>query len=310
MPKPGNRTDVQRMEVASTRAGQRLDNFLSAQLKGAPRSLIYRLIRTGQVRVNGGRAKPDTRLQAGDEVRIPPVSAPRKGALAVPDSAIQSIARTILHDDEDLLVVNKPSGMAVHAGSGLNWGLIDVLRALRPQDAPELVHRLDRETSGCLLVAKNTQVARQLGDQFRKRETEKRYLCLMDGRMPEARLEVDQPLQKAERSGERYMRVAEAGKTARTAFSELQVYGGRSFTEAVPHTGRTHQIRAHAAFLELPLAGDRRYLPKGRIEAWHNRGLERLFLHAHFLSFLAPSGELLEVHAPLPDDLRDVLNRL
>jgi 23S rRNA pseudouridine955/2504/2580 synthase len=310
MSKQSIKTPVQIVSVDDGRDGQRLDNFLAGRLKGVPRSLIYRLIRTGQVRINGGRAKPATRLQAGDKVRIPPARMAGDTSVTLPDWAIGAIAERIIHEQDELLVLNKPAGMAVHSGSGLSWGVIDVLRHLRPNDEFELVHRLDRDTSGCLLLACGGKALRQLGAQFRSGEIGKRYLCLLDGRLQQARVEVDQPIARSEYRGERQMIVAVGGKDALTTFRLLEHYGKCSFAEAELHTGRSHQIRVHAQWLELSLAGEDRYASRKRAEWWLKKGLARIFLHAHQIQIPRQDGDPLLVNAPLPDELRRVLDSL
>jgi 23S rRNA pseudouridine955/2504/2580 synthase len=290
--------------------GQRVDNFLAGLLTGAPRSLIYKIIRTGQVRVNGGRVKASTRLEAGDQVRIPPVQIISSAKQQVPAAAVKAMAEAILFENGDHLVINKPSGIAVHGGSGVSWGVIDAMRALRPGQDMELVHRLDRETSGCLVLATNKGSMRELQRQFRCGEVEKAYLCLMGGRMPEPRMSVDQPLLRSERAGERFMQVDPAGKPAWTEFRLLEHRDEASYAEAVITTGRTHQIRAHAAFLGMPLAGDARYGTQEQLNIWRQRGLNRLFLHAHRLTVFDQQGNPLHFTCPLPDDLRGVLDRL
>lgn len=301
---------VNYVEVSKDRDGQRLDNFLSARLKGLPRSVIYRIIRTGQVRVNGGRAKPATRLETGDMVRIPPASVRESKPGEVPPAVIELINHSICYEGHGIMVVNKPAGMAVHAGSGLTWGVIDVVRAMRPGANVDLVHRLDRETSGCLLLALDGEALRELNTQIKNDQIEKRYLCLMDGKLGQDRFEVDEPLGKYERSGEHFMRVDPEGKPAHTTFRRLQDYGDYSFAEAQLHTGRTHQIRVHAAHLGLPLVGDRRYSPPARQKFWKAKGLKRMFLHAHQLRFYTRDGEEQLVNSQLPQDLSELLEKL
>jgi 23S rRNA pseudouridine955/2504/2580 synthase len=310
MSKDKIKTGVQIVEVTAGKDGQRLDNFLSARLKGAPRSLIYRIIRKGQVRINGGRVKPATRVAAGDMIRIPPVRTSEDGPVDLPGWAISSISESIIFEHADLLVLNKPTGMAVHAGSGLTWGVIDVLRHLRPGTEIELVHRLDRGTSGCLLLAKGGQALRRLGNQFQKGEIGKRYLCLLDGQLKAARVEVDQPIGRSERGGERHMAVDKEGKPAQTTFRFLEQYGDFSFVEAELHTGRSHQIRVHAQWLGLPLAGEERYAERNRSNWWREQGLCRIFLHAHQVEIPQKNSEPLLLSAPLPQDLNQVLDKL
>lgn len=305
-----NSQGARTVEVDQGRDGQRLDNFVTNQLPGIPRSLVYRLIRTGQVRINGGRAKPASRLSHGDLVRIPParVASPRQGE--APESVVRSLDRLVLAEHPDYLVVNKESGMAVHGGSGLAWGLVDALRQRYEGEDVELVHRLDRETSGCLLVARNRPALRELRQQFAGHRVEKRYLCLLDGRFREDKWVVDEPLVAIERGGERMMAVGEDGKPAQTTFSLLGHYGDYSYVEAIPTTGRTHQIRVHALHLGLPIAGDTRYASKAQCRKARKRGLRRLFLHAHALKFEYPQGEIQQFAIPLPAELREFMDSL
>ncbi len=303
-------TAVSHVEVPQDRAGQRLDNFLSARLKGLPRSVIYRIIRTGQVRVNGGRAKPATRLEAGDVVRVPPVSVREAKPGQVPPAVLKLLSGAICYEAHGTMVIDKPAGMAVHAGSGLSWGVIDAVRELRPGMNVDLVHRLDRETSGCLLLALNGDTLRELHEQMNNDRVEKRYLCLMDGRLKEDVVTVNEPIGQYKRGGERFMRVDPDGKPAATTFRLLQAYGNYSFVEATLHTGRTHQIRVHAAHLEMPLAGDKRYSPGKRQKFWAGKGCKRLFLHAHQLRFYTRDGDQQLVSSVLPGELRQLLEIL
>ena len=299
---------VRHVEVPEARAGQRLDNFLMSQLAGVPRSVIYRLIRTGQVRVNGKRAKPMAKLAAGDQVRVPPVRQDRAARPRVPDEVVTQLEAAVLYDDQGLLALDKPCGLAVHAGSGVRWGVVDALRQSRQDDDIGLVHRLDRETSGLLLLAKDPASLKRAQAQFRERSTTKKYFALLEGRLPQELLEVDEPLIKTQRGGERYMVVDPAGKRAVTRFRVLEAFPGSVFVEAEPITGRTHQIRAHAAFLGAPCAGDPRYSDAASLAAWKRRGLERLFLHAHALTLDDARGERLHLSCPLPAELAGVLD--
>jgi 23S rRNA pseudouridine955/2504/2580 synthase len=301
---------VRLVRVDADRQGQRLDNFLSGLLKGVPKSAVYRMIRTGQVRINGGRAKPTARLAQGDEVRVPPARTRESQDVPVSESVRRQVRDAILYEDRDLVVVNKPAGMAVHAGSGLPWGLIDALRQDRPDEYLELAHRLDRETSGCLVLARNGPALNHLSAQFREGSVSKFYLCLMDGRLPEDLVEVDAPLARSDAESLGPVAVQEHGKQARTRFRLLQRFREGSYVEAELLTGRTHQIRAHARHIGLPLAGDAKYADREAVKRWKRRGLGRLFLHAHRLGLDAPSGERMEFAAPLPDSLREVLDRL
>lgn len=301
---------VRIIEVGEARAGQRLDNFLAAQLPGLPRSALYRIIRTGQVRINGGRCKPMQKLVAGDQVRIPPLRTGTPATARVPDAVVNELQSRILFENDDLLACDKPAGVAVHGGSGVAWGVIDAFRQARPGTEPDLVHRLDRETSGLLLLGKHPQATRFLQQQFRLRETTKRYFALLDGRLPEDRVLVDQPLSKTVRGGERFMVAGPVGQAAQTEFRRLENRGRATFVEALPVTGRTHQIRAHAVYLGMACAGDPRYAEPQRLDWWRKRGLDRLFLHAHALEVTTPDGEVLHLSCPLPAELARVLDAL
>jgi 23S rRNA pseudouridine955/2504/2580 synthase len=296
------------VRVSKDRDAQRLDNFLMAQLPGLPRSAVYKIVRTGQVRINGKRAKPFTKLKSGDEVRIPPVKLEHRDKANVPGPVLEQIENCIISEDRDLIVCNKPAGIAVHGGSGLRWGLIEALRQSRDDAGLDLVHRLDRETSGILLVAKNGTALRDLQAKFARRETTKSYLALLHGRLPGDLWTVDEPLLKQEVGGEHFMVVDPDGKPSQTRFRRIEHYGDATFVEATPITGRTHQIRAHAVFLDAPIAGDARYLSEESLALWRRRGLERLFLHAHSLELDGADGESLHFSCPLPDELNDFLN--
>lgn len=305
-----NKTSVRLVKVSADREGQRLDNFLSTRLKGLPRSALYRMIRTGQVRINAGRCKPSTRLREGDEVRIPPARIREHGAILISDQVCKQIRDAALFKNSEILVLNKPSGMAVHAGSGLPWGLIDVVRQLHPGEYCELAHRLDRETSGCLVLARNGKALKHLTGLFRDGRVQKFYLCLLDGEMKEPMLNVDAPLKKVQAGTERQIEVNAAGKPALTRFRRLHSYAGCTYAEAELLTGRTHQIRVHARHIGMPLAGEARYASKESVKQWKKKGLHRIFLHAQRLSFETSSGEGLEFNAPLPENLKAVLDRL
>ena len=310
MPNQNKSSGAHLVLVDGDRAGQRLDNFLSARLKGVPKSAIYRMIRTGQVRINGGRCKAASRLEEGDKVRVPPAHTREKGEFVISEQVCRQIEDAIIHEDQDVLVLNKPSGMAVHSGSGLPWGLIDAVRQVRQGEFIELVHRLDRQTSGCLILARSGPSLNHVSAQFRDGHADKRYLCLLDGLMRETTIEVDAPLIKVESGSQSRVEVSEDGKPALTRFRLLQKYSDSSYAEVELFSGRTHQIRAHAKHIGLPLAGDDRYTSRESIRKWKKRRLSRTFLHAHRLELELPSGNRLSVDAPLPPPLRKVLDGL
>lgn len=306
-------TAVRHREVDSERAGQRLDNYLLGELKGVPRSHVYRLIRSGQVRVNSGRTSPSYRLKAGDRVRVPPVGtrAPRE-AVATPDR-LDWLRERILYEDARVLVLDKPAGLAVHGGSSVSLGVIEALRLLRPEAKDlELVHRLDRGTSGCLVLAKRRSALRVLHELLREGQVDKRYLTLVKGPWPEGTTEIDAPLVTRRVGGEARVKVDDSGKEARSTFRALDRFGKTaSLLEVAIDTGRTHQIRVHAAHLGHPVAGDERYGDKDFNEYLKSFGLTRMFLHAHSSSFDWPdTGEPFNASAPLPDDLKAVLTAL
>ncbi len=294
-------------------AGQRLDNFLLRHLKGVPRTAVYRLLRTGQVRVNGGRAKPDRRIESGDKVRLPPVrldDAPRPGVPSAAQRAL--IDASILHEDKDVLVLDKPGGVAVHGGSGISFGVIEVLRALRPDATLELAHRLDRDTSGVLVLAKRRPALRKLHAAFREGTVEKRYLALLGGRWEHGSVTVAAALKRNQiKGGERIVRVdSDDGKPSLSHFHPLDLFREASFMEVKIETGRTHQIRVHAAHLGHPVAGDDKYGDHELNRRFKTLGLKRMFLHASSLSMPHPNGDVLSVSAPLPDDLKAVIDAL
>ena len=304
-------TGVQTLEVGPERDGQRIDNALAALLKGVPRSLIYRLLRTGQVRVNGKRAKPDTRLSEGDRLRIPPVRVARREDSSAPTPAlVRQLADSVIFEDRDFLVIDKPAGIASHGGSGVSFGAIELLRAARPREHLELAHRLDRDTSGVLVFARTRQGLSGLQALIRDGEVEKQYLCLLTGKLERAKFDVNAPLRKSVLSaGERMVRVDEEGKPALTFFREIERYREGSLVEATLDTGRTHQIRVHAAHVGHPVAGDPKYGDREANKRFRELGLKRLFLHAARFEFEL-GDRAWSFSAPLPQDLRAVLDRL
>jgi 23S rRNA pseudouridine955/2504/2580 synthase len=299
--------------VTDEESQRRLDNFLVSRLKGVPRTHVYRIIRSGEVRVNSRRASPEQRLDSGDRVRIPPVQlGPLGRTRQIRPETSDWIERQVLYEDADLLVIDKPAGLAVHGGSGVSLGAIELLRAARP-DAPflDLVHRLDRETSGCLLFAKKRSSLRKLQAQFRDGTVEKTYLALMVGNLKAAERTVNSPLLTTERrGGERHVRVDPAGKAALTRLVRERRFPGATLVRVNLVTGRTHQIRVHAASIGLPLAGDSRYGASPDPVA-QRCGLQRLFLHAASIAFDSPRDErVIRVESPLPADLQAALRRL
>ena len=301
---------VQWVTVDESKEGQRLDNFLSNQLKGLPKGRIYKMIRTGEVRINKGRCKPDSRVSSGDIVRIPPVDlAPTKEAIA--HRGIQmKLSDALLYEDEDVLVLNKPSGLAVHGGSGLSTGLIEQLRLARPNEKfLELVHRLDRETSGCLLVARRPSALRRLHQQLRDQDKglQKRYLALVAGKWPQYLVDVEAPLEKFERGGERIVQVTERGKPSHTRIRPLEALAGCTLVEAEPVTGRTHQIRVHASYYKHAVLGDTKYQHDDSRDQWRQRGINGLCLHSRSIGFQAATGHQVTVVAPIPNPMHRFL---
>lgn len=308
------RQAVQWVTVDEDNEGQRVDNFLLAQLRGVPKSIIYRVVRKGEVRVNKGRVKPDTRLKAGDQVRIPPVTRKEKPAQVEPGSRVQGVMEAaVIFENDQMLVVNKPSGIAVHGGSGLSFGLIEVLRSARPEARfLELVHRLDRDTSGLVMVAKKRSALRFLQDELRHKRIRKHYHALVAGHWSDSVGRVDVPLLRYEMpNGERRVKVDDAGKASLTTFRRLACYEGYSLVGASPITGRTHQIRVHCAWEGHPIAGDDKYMDDVSLKAFRAIGGQRLMLHARALEFVLPvTGEAMRLEAPYDDAFNDVLRKL
>jgi 23S rRNA pseudouridine955/2504/2580 synthase len=300
------------VEIPPDCEGQRIDNFLFSLLKGVPKSHIYRILRKGEVRVNKGRVKADYRLNAGDLIRIPPIRLSEKKHTQPGSRVLELIDSRIIYEDKKLLVLDKPSGVAVHGGSGVSYGVIEAIRALRP-DFPffELVHRLDRETSGCLLIAKKRSTLRQLHELFRTDRVQKQYIALVKGSWKGGKRKVDLPLQKnVMRSGERMVQVTEEGKVAISYFEPIEYYKSATLMRVFLGTGRTHQIRVHAAHVGHPVAGDQKYGDAQFNQRMRGLGLGRLFLHAAYLGFTLTDDKEISVSAPLSDDLRQVLLKL
>ncbi|MFC4312119.1 RluA family pseudouridine synthase [Steroidobacter flavus] len=317
-PKTGSGPGVSYVEAGEGDAGQRIDNFLSRIIKDVPRSLIYRILRTGEVRVNGKRAKPETRLVEGDRIRLPPIQRKtdeeRAAERSAPSRSLREfVTSAIIHEDRDLIVVNKPAGVAVHGGSGLNAGVIEALRAARPElKELELVHRLDRDTSGVLMIAKRRAVLRELHSLLRERDMEKRYLALVVGRWPFGTKTIDLPLKTNMKSGgERIVRVHADGQQAITTFKPIQHFGKlATLLDISLGTGRTHQIRVHAAHAGHPIAGDEKYGDRERDAKLKPYGLQRMFLHAQSLSFERKGVKPFTVSAPPPPDWQAVIEKL
>jgi 23S rRNA pseudouridine955/2504/2580 synthase len=302
---------VRKVRVDDEQAGQRIDNFLRRELPGLPRGRLYRILRKGEVRVNGGRVKAEYKLQAGDEVRIPPVRVRAPGDAPGSNQAARMEER-IIYEDKRLLVVDKPSGVAVHGGSGISHGVIELLRHARPELKDlSLVHRLDRETSGCLVLAKRRSALRELHAKFREGQVEKNYLALVVGDWQHGEQLIDAPLLVEHRkSGERHVIVSNSGKPAQTLVRLSRTFGKYSLMQCSPLTGRTHQIRVHLQFTGHPLVGDERYGDDEANRKAKKLGLKRLFLHAQSIAFADDSGNDLHFTAPLADDLEAFLKKL
>lgn len=307
----GVRSGVRKVRIDAEGAGQRVDNFLRKELPGVPKSRLYRLLRRGEVRINGGRARADHRLQDGDEVRIPPARVREPGA-PPPAGYAANIAQRVLFEDKRLLVIDKPSGTAVHGGSGVSHGVIELLRFARPDLTDlSLVHRLDRETSGCLVLSKRRSALRALHEQFREGLVEKNYLALVAGDWQLGDILVDAPLLVQNRkNGERHVVVSEEGKRAATRFRLSRSYGDFSLVQCQPLSGRTHQVRVHAQLEGHPLVVDERYGDPLSNQAAKAAGLKRLFLHAQSIAFPDDSGNELHFTAPLADDLQSFLSTM
>lgn len=300
------------LQVGSDSAGQRVDNYLTKRLKGVPKSHIYRILRSGEVRVNSRRVRPDHRLAEGDRLRLPPIRAARRAA-GTARPPVRRLHADVLYEDEGLLVIDKPAGVAVHGGSGVSHGVVEQLRLQRGHVSfLELAHRLDRETSGVLMLAKRRSALTALHRELREGRVQKFYLVLVKGRWSDARRSVKLPLAKRVLpSGERRVSVKVSGLASHTVFCLQRRWREYSLLEAELKTGRTHQIRVHLAHLGFPIAGDDKYGDFVLNKALARQGLKRMFLHAHRVIVAHPvSGAPLVLEAPLPGDLEGFLDRL
>ncbi len=304
---------VRYLEIKQQDAGQRVDNFLQRHLKGVPKSHIYRILRSGEVRVNKGRVKPAYRLVTGDSVRIPPVRVGIEKVTRVPQTLLAELEAAVVFEDDQLIALNKPPGLAVHGGSGVPFGVIEALRQARP-NAPmlELVHRLDKDTSGILLIAKTRALLNALHELLRDGQVDKQYLALLAGRWQGGERKLSVALQRGSGKGSTpKMSVSEDGKSAETLFMPLQTFANASLMAVTLGTGRTHQIRVHAEYLGQPLAGDDKYGDFAFNREMKKFGLRRQFLHATRIRFTMPeSGQRYDIEAPLAADLQAVLERL
>lgn len=292
------RHPVRLLTIDNGHAGQRIDNFLITILKGVPKSRVYRLLRTGQVRVNKGRIKPIYRLQLNDIIRIPPIYTAAEGEKERPSKGLcEVIQQAIIYEDDDLMIIDKPSGIAVHGGSGVQHGVIEIVRVMRPAERDiELAHRLDRQTSGALMLAKNRATLLELHELLRENRIDKRYYALVQGYWREETRAVDLPLVKdRSESAMRVVRVADGGQASSTHFSVVRRFDEMTLLEAKPLTGRMHQIRVHAAHLGHPIVGDELYGKRDLNRQLRKRGMKRLFLHAHTLNF-SLSDKLVSPH--------------
>jgi 23S rRNA pseudouridine955/2504/2580 synthase len=307
------KTAVSLVEITAAQLDQRLDNFLLKQLGDMPRSRIYRIIRKGEVRVNKKRSKPDYKLQIGDQVRIPPVRQPEpRDKSKPPQYLLTRLEQAIVFENEHILIINKPAGLAVHAGSGVDYGVIDAMRLLRPADDIELVHRLDRDTSGCLLLARHRQALLEMQVILQNRSISKKYNAMVKGSWPLELTEITHALKKIHLSnGERRMRVDSAGKQALSRISVL--HSGKLFSliQVELVTGRTHQIRVHCQAEGHEIAGDDKYGDTGFNRAMRKRGIRRLMLHASSLEL--PQGKYtpeVVINAPLPTEFEQLFDRV
>lgn len=307
---------VQLIEINDDHQGQRIDNYLICLLKGVPKSRIYRILRKGEVRVNKKRVKAEYKLQCNDMIRVPPIRVAVRDAPENIDKLdrVRALEAAIIFESKTFLLLNKPAGMAVHGGSGLSFGVIEALRALRPEERfLELVHRLDKDTSGCLLIAKKRSYLKHFQDLLRARQMKKEYIAVVSGHWMKKYNQVNAPLQKnLLKSGERYVSVNEAGKKSETRFQCLRQMGDFALVKAKPMTGRTHQIRVHARYAGCPLLGDEKYSDVAAdSDTLKSLGLKTFLLHAQKLSFTTPDSEQTYCYeAPMPGLMNKVITRL
>ncbi len=303
------------IKIDRDNAEQRVDNFLFRYLKNVPKSHVYRIIRKGEVRINKKRCKPEYRLQIDDDLRIPPIKVMSTQTTLTPKQGeVVALEKCIIYEDKQLLILNKPSGIAVHGGSATPYGIIEMMRAARPHDKDmELVHRLDRDTSGCLILAKKRRVLRELHALLREGKVEKHYLALVKGTVKNDTRRIDVALKKTElKSGERVVTTSLAdGKDARTDIKVVERYTSATLLDVHLHTGRTHQIRVHTAHINHPIAGDDKYGDRAFNRLMKSKGLKRMFLHAHSLAFRLPdSEEKIRCSAPLSSELQNFAEHL
>ncbi|MFT5541933.1 MAG: 23S rRNA pseudouridine955/2504/2580 synthase [Glaciecola sp.] len=304
--------NVELIEIDEDNQFQRIDNFLMGKLKGVPKSKIYRIVRKGEVRVNKKRVKPEYKLAIGDVVRVPPIRTTVKEESNINLNRVSSLENHIIFEDDRIIIFNKPSGLAVHGGSGLNFGVIEGLRALRPKHQfLELVHRLDRDTSGCLVIAKKRSALRDLHEQLRGRQVDKRYHALVAGEWPSDKFKVAAPLRKnVLKSGERLVTVSEDGKPSETRFRILQKFNRCTLVEASPITGRTHQIRVHCLHAGHAIAMDSKYGDEEFDAHLKKLKFSRLFLHARSISFIHPvTKERVKFEADYDNSLQKLIEK-
>jgi len=303
---------VQLLEIGAHTEMQRLDNFLISKLKGVPKSKIYRVIRKGEVRINKKRAKPDTKLHAGDIVRIPPIRVAQPSVIEPPSASLVTLLESaVLYEDEQVLVINKPQGLAVHRGSGLKIGLIEALRSMRDNGDEafflELVHRIDKDTTGCIVIAKNPLFLKYMQREFKERNVHKTYQAIVHGEWPDDIVEVNAPLLKHDvQQAEKVVTVDPEGKSAITHFKLVQRFAQCSFIEANPVTGRTHQIRVHCQYAGHPIVGDRKYTSAASNALGQHK---QLCLHAAKIEFTMINGEVFKIEAPLGGAMLELLEK-